>query len=56
MARRTQPRDGHEFPFTPSAGDFAGTDQIYVRSVQTAAHDGYAGAAQRINGPSMAPT
>jgi hypothetical protein len=30
---------GHIFPFTPSAGDFPGTDQIYVGGVQTGAHD-----------------
>jgi hypothetical protein len=41
---------GHSFPFSPSA-DFAGTDQIYVGSVQTAAHDGYAASAGRLNGP-----
>jgi len=41
---------GHSFPFSPS-GDFAGTDQIYVGSVQTGAHDGYSGMPVRINGP-----
>jgi hypothetical protein len=41
---------GHGFPFSPS-GDFPGTDQIYVGSVQTGAHDGYSTSAQRINGP-----
>jgi hypothetical protein len=41
---------GHLYPFSPSA-DFAGTDQIYVGSVQTGAHDGYAGATERTNGP-----
>ena len=41
----------HVFPFSPGGGDFAGTDQIYVGSVQTAAHDGYSGSSQRINGP-----
>ena len=41
----------HNFPFSPSAGDFAGTDQIYVGSVQTGAHDGYSTESQRINGP-----
>ena len=44
---------GHTFPFTPGAGDFPGTDQIYVGSVQTAAHDGYSSSAQRINGPDV---
>lgn len=43
----------HGYPFSPSAGDFPGTDQIYVGSVQTGAHDGYSGAAQRINGPDV---
>jgi len=41
---------GHGFPFSPS-GDFAGTDQIYVGSTQSGAHDGYSVSAQRINGP-----
>jgi len=41
----------HAFPFNPDAGDFPGTDQIYVGSVQTAAHDGYSVSPQRINGP-----
>jgi hypothetical protein len=44
---------GHVFPFSPSAGDFAGTDQIYVGSVQTGAHDGYSVATNRINGPDV---
>jgi len=44
---------GHGFPFSPSVGDFAGTDQIYVGSTQTGAHDGYAVSPQRINGPQM---
>jgi PEP-CTERM motif len=43
---------GHGFPFSPS-GDFPGTDQIYVGSVQTGAHDGYSTYAQRINGPQI---
>lgn len=41
---------GHSFPFAPS-GDFAGTDQIYVGSVQTGAHDGYSNSVERVNGP-----
>jgi hypothetical protein len=41
----------HGYPFSPSAGDYPGTDQIYVGSVQTGAHDGYSGSTQRINGP-----
>jgi hypothetical protein len=45
------PPVGHVFPFTPSAGEFPGTDQIFVGSVQTGAHDGYSVSAQRINGP-----
>jgi hypothetical protein len=43
---------GHGFPFAPS-GDFAGTDQIFVGSVQTGAHDGYSVAATRLNGPQI---
>src|SRR5271165_2064590 len=43
----------HSYPFTPSAGDFPGTDQIYVGSVQTGAHDGYSDSSQRINGPDV---
>jgi hypothetical protein len=43
----------HTFPFTPTAGDFPGTDQIYVGSVQTGAHDGYSTSPQRINGPDV---
>jgi hypothetical protein len=42
---------GHSFPFLPASGDFLGTDQIYVGSNQTAAHDGYAISADRIAGP-----
>jgi len=44
---------GHGFPFSPSAGDFPGTDQIYVGSVQTSFHDGYSTSPQRINGPQV---
>jgi hypothetical protein len=44
---------GHGYPFSPSVGDFPGTDQIYVGSVQTAADDGYSGASQRLNGPDV---
>ena len=43
----------HGFPFSPSAGDYAGTDQIYVGSVQTAYHDGYSGYSGRKNGPQV---
>jgi hypothetical protein len=43
----------HPFPFTPEAGDFPGTDQIFVGSAQTGAHDGYSVSAQRINGPQV---
>lgn len=43
----------HGFPFSPAGGDFAGTDQIYVGSVQTGAHDGYSSSAERINGPQV---
>ena len=41
----------HGFPFGPAAGDFSGTDQIFVGSVLTFAHDGLSVAAQRLNGP-----
>ncbi len=44
---------GHSFPFSPSGGDFAGTDQIFVGSTQTGAHDGYSGAGSRLNGPQL---
>ena len=44
---------GHSYPFSPGAGDFPGTDQIYVGSVQTASHDGYSSSSQRINGPDI---
>jgi hypothetical protein len=44
---------GHGFPFSPNAGDFPGTDQIYVGSVQTGSHEGYSQAAQRVNGPQV---
>lgn len=40
----------HGFGFDP-AGDFLGTDQIYVGSVQTGGHDGYSGYGGRLNGP-----
>ena len=40
---------GHGFGFSPVA-DFPGTDQIYVGSVQTGAHDGYSVFAGRVNG------
>jgi hypothetical protein len=43
----------HSYPFSPTAGDYPGTDQIYVGSVQTGAHDGYSSAPQRINGPQV---
>jgi hypothetical protein len=42
----------HPYPFSPS-GDFPGTDQIFVGSVQTGSHDGYSSASQRINGPAV---
>ena len=43
----------HSFPFTPTAGDYAGTDQIYVGSTQTGSHDGYATYGGRIKGPQV---
>jgi hypothetical protein len=44
---------GHSYPFTPGPGDFPGTDQIYVGSVQTGSNDGYSSSPQRINGPDV---
>jgi hypothetical protein len=43
----------HGFPFTPAAGDFAGTDQIYTGSTQTFADDGYSTFAERLSGPQV---
>jgi hypothetical protein len=43
----------HGFPFAPAAGDYPGTDQIYVGSVQSGAHDGYSNSSPRINGPQV---
>ena len=43
----------HGYPFDPEADDFAGTDQIYVGSTQTAAYDGYANYSGRKNGPQV---
>jgi hypothetical protein len=44
---------GHSYPFSPGPGDFPGTDQIYVGSVQTGFDDGYSISPQRINGPDV---
>jgi MYXO-CTERM domain-containing protein len=46
---------GHGFPFSPDAGDYPGTDQIYVGSNQTAFHDGYSQYSGRIAGPQVIP-
>lgn len=43
----------HSFPIVPQAGDFPGTDHIYVGSNQTANHDGYASDSSRIAGPQV---
>ena len=43
---------GHGFPFTPQAGEFSGTDQIFVGSTQTGSHDGYS-VSPRVNGPQV---
>ncbi|HEY4328115.1 MAG TPA: hypothetical protein VGN88_00140, partial [Phycisphaerae bacterium] len=43
----------HGYPFSPSSGDYPGTDQIYVGSTQTGAHDGYSTSDQRIAGPQV---
>jgi hypothetical protein len=42
---------GHSYPFTPTPGDFPGTDQIYVGSSQSGILDGYSGTSQAIAGP-----
>jgi len=42
---------GHGYPFSPTAGDFPGTDQIYVGATQTTSHDGYSSYSGRIPGP-----
>lgn len=43
----------HSYPFSPGPGDFPGTDQIYVGSVQTGFDDGYSVSPERINGPDV---
>ena len=48
-----QPERNHGFPFSPSVGDYPGTDRIYVGSTQTGFHDGYSGSGSRINGPQV---
>lgn len=44
------PAVGHGYPFGPEGDDYPGTDQIYIGSVQTGAHDGYS-SSPRVNGP-----
>jgi hypothetical protein len=39
------------YPTSPYPGDFPGTDQIYVGSVETAEDDGYSEQARAIHGP-----
>jgi hypothetical protein len=43
----------HSFPFSPSVGDYPGTDQIYTGSIQTAFGDGYSVSNQRVSGPQV---
>lgn len=43
----------HDYPFSPSPGDYAGTDQIYVGTTQTVVHEGYSGYSGRIPGPQI---
>lgn len=43
----------HGYPFSPSPADYAGTDQIYVGTVQTQNHDGYSNFGGRLNGPQV---
>jgi hypothetical protein len=47
------PAFGHTYGFIPGAGEYPGTDQIYVGSVQTGFHDGYSTEPERINGPQV---
>jgi hypothetical protein len=44
---------GHFYPFSPAVGDYPGTDQIYVGSVQIGSQDGYSASTERINGPQV---
>ena len=44
---------GHSFPFSPYAGDFPGTDQIYTSTTQTAGGDGYSTYGGRLPGPQV---
>ena len=43
----------HSYPFSPSIGDYSGTDQIYVGTTQTSNHDGYSNYSGRVNGPQV---
>jgi hypothetical protein len=43
----------HNYGFSPSPGEFPGTDTIYVGSTQTSAHDGYSDYSGRVNGPQV---
>lgn len=45
--------EGHGFPFSPSVGEFPGTDQIYVGSSQTGFSDGYSSSNDRLAGPQV---
>jgi len=45
------PEVSHGFPFMPDVNDFAGTDQIFTSSAQSATGDGYSGFAGRLAGP-----
>lgn len=47
------PAVSHGFPFSPSVGDYPGTDRIYVGSGQTGFHDGYSGQSVRVKGPQV---
>ena len=43
----------HSFPFSPAAGEYPGTDQIYVGSNQTGYDDGYSEYSGRLPGPQV---
>jgi hypothetical protein len=47
------PITGHGFRSPLKSGEFGGTDQVYVGSVQTGASDGYSVSPQRVNGPQV---
>ncbi len=43
----------HPFPFTPAAGAFPGTDQMYTMGAPSTTHDGYSVSPGVVNGPQV---